>query len=404
MANLTEYKAKQIKAGDKPLADGQITGLRLLPSSRDGNGKWQLRYVSPITGKRRDMGLGSYPEVSISNARTKAFEARNLILNGQDPIEIRRIAEASRLQHQQATMSFREAAISVHQEFSPSWKNSKHADQWINTLKTYVFDQLGDRQVDSLKPSDFAAVLRPIWLNKQETANRVKQRCHTIMKWCWGNELVQGNPLDIVDTLLPKQTSKTLNAQHLPAMPWSEIPAFVKNYLQSDEDVTRHLLEFTILTAVRSGESRGAKWNEIDFDTSTWTIPAERMKAGKPHRVPLSTRAIEILLKRQVNTHEQPLVFPSPRGKMLSDMSLSSFLRRHNAVSDTPGRTATAHGFRSSFRDWCSEHQYPRDLAERALAHTIKSSVEAAYHRTDLLEQRRAMMESWAQHVSGSTS
>ncbi|MNF65289.1 Prophage CP4-57 integrase [compost metagenome] len=206
----------------------------------------------------------------------------------------------------------------------------------------------------------------------------------------------------MVNHLLPQQPGKAARTEHQPAMPWRDIPAFVAEHLRNPSryDVTRPMLEFLILTASRSGEVRGTRWAEVDLNAGIWTVPAERMKAKQPQRVPLPDRAIEILQAQQ-GKHDD-LVFPSPRDRVeLSDMVLTSFLRRVDAPSNTPERVATAHGFRSSFRDWCSEQGYPRDLAERALAHAVGSKVEQAYHRTDLLEQRRPMMQAWADFVSG---
>ncbi|WP_420587928.1 tyrosine-type recombinase/integrase [Marivita sp.] len=398
---LTETRAKRIGPGDKPMADGTVAGLRLLPGSGKGRGKWQLRFVSPETGKRRDMGLGVYPDVSILSARERASEARKRIAEGVDPIE-----EAHRQQDEAACAvrvpTFQEAARLVFEDHKPSWSNGKHVDQWINTLTTYAFPVIGQRKVDTLKPADFADVLRPVWSVKAETARRVKQRCHAVMKWCWGREYVQGNPVDMVDMLLPKQSASARVAVHHPAMPWREVPQFVQEVVHAGEHVTRHLLEFTILTAARSGETRGMTWDEVDLSTATWIVPAHRMKTKVVHRVPLAGRAIELLEKRQALAKHPELVFPSLSGKVLTDMALTKFLRTHKAVSDVPGRVATAHGFRSSFRDWASENGVSRDVAERALAHTIRNAVEAAYHRTDLLEQRRSVMEAWAAYVMGS--
>ena len=400
---LTELKARKINPADGALADGTVTGLQLLPGSEAGRGKWRLRFVSPETGKRRDMGLGAYPEVSISQAREFAQAARKHLANDLDPLEE---AERKRLQTDQSVRlpTFQEAAVKVHEEHKASWSNGKHIDQWINTLTTYAVPIIGHRGVDTLKPSDFADVIRPIWITKPETARRVKQRCYAVMKWCWGNGYVQGNVVDMVDTLLPKQSVTAKQKVHHPAMPWRVVPDFMTRVVRTKDDVTRHLLEFTILTAARSGESRGMTWAEVDLDTATWTVPATRMKAKVSHRVPLSHRAVEILEQRRAISPNSALVFPSPRGKVLTDMALTKFLRDHNAISDEPGRVATAHGFRSSFRDWASETGVPRDLAERALAHTIRSAVEAAYHRTDLLEQRRSVMEAWAAQIGGTAA
>lgn len=397
---LTETKARRIKLGDKPVADGTVTGLRLIPAAANGRGKWQLRFVSPETSRRRDMGLGVYPEVSIADARDRALAARKLIAAGLDPI-----TEGRKKNEQAASVvqapTFEQAARIVHEEHKSGWSNGKHVDQWINTLSTYAFPIIGGRQVDMLKPADFADVLRPIWSTKPETARRVKQRCHSVMKWSWGKEYVQGNPVDMVDMLLPKQSASARLSVHHPAMPWRMVPQFVQGIVHAGEDVTRHLLEFTILTAARSGETRGMTWDEVDLSSETWIVPANRMKAKIVHRVPLSGRAIDILQKRREIGGHAELVFPSLRGAVLTDMALTKFLRHHKTVSDVPGRVATAHGFRSSFRDWASETGVSRDLAERALAHTIRDYTEAAYHRTDLLEQRREVMEAWAVHVSG---
>lgn len=396
---LTETKARRIKPGDKPVADGTVTGLRLIPTTANGRGNWQLRFVSPETKRRRDMGLGVYPEVGIADARDRALAARKLIASGLDPI-----TETRKKKEQAASVvqvpTFEEAARTVHEEHKSGWSNGKHVDQWINTLTTYVFPVIGRRRVDMLKPADFADVLRPIWSTKPETARRVRQRCHSVMKWSWGKEYVQSNPVDMVDLLLPKQSASARISVHHPAMPWRMLPQFVQEVVHAGEDVTRHLLEFTILTAARSGETRGMTWDEVDLSSETWIVPAGRMKAKTIHRVPLSGRAIDILEKRRKIGGHDELVFPSPRGTILTDMALTKFLRHHKAISDVPGRVATAHGFRSSFRDWASETGIPRDLAERALAHTIQNSVEAAYHRTDLLEQRREVMEAWSAHVA----
>ena len=397
---LTETKVKRIKSGDKPVADGTVTGLRLLATGTAGRGKWQLRFVSPETEKRRDMGLGAYPDVSIGQAREAANDARRLIAQGLDPLEEHERQKAL-IGIASAVPTFSEAALTVHEEMKSGWSNGKHVDQWINTLTTYAFPVIGQRTVDTLKASDFADVLRPIWLTKPETGRRVKQRCHAVMKWCLGRELVQGNVVDIVDTLLAKQGASAKQKSHHPAMPWRQVPEFIQTKVQTCDDVTRHLLEFTILTAARSGETRGMTWGEVDLDAATWVVPAHRMKAKVTHRVPLSTRAVEILERRRQIAKHPELVFSSPRGKILTDMAMMKFLRHHKAVSDVADRVATTHGFRSSFRDWASENGISRDLAERALAHTIRNAVEAAYHRTDLLEQRRSVMEAWAAHVTG---
>lgn len=395
MAILTDTKAKHLKPEDKPLPHGGVVGLTLRPSQTKGRGKWVLRYVSPITQKRRNAGLGSYPEVSIADAARNATSMRELLAKGIDPLD-----EKEKSKNKPKIPLFEEAAKIVHTELLPGWKNQKHAQQWINTLTQYVFPVIGAIPLNQIQSAHVADALRGIWLTKPETASRVKQRIYAIMKWGMARGYCLSNPVDVVDHLLPAQPSKAVRTQHQPAMPWTDIPKFIEKHVYKNEgsDVSRMALEFLILTATRSGEVRGMKWSEVDFTNKIWTIPAERMKAKFQHRVPLSERALHILVGQQ-GMHET-LVFPSPNKQVpLSDMALTSLLRRCKASSDVEGRIATAHGFRSSFRDWCSENGYPRDLAERALAHTVQNAVEAAYHQTDLLEQRRPMMQTWADYV-----
>ncbi|MEM5290920.1 tyrosine-type recombinase/integrase [Paraburkholderia sabiae] len=392
---LTDRQAKALQAGDKPVFDGKVTGLLLTPGKTGS--KWTLRFTSPVTGKRRDAGLGVYPEVSIADAREKALAMRKLIDGGADPIDARN-REQQAASVAAAALTFEKAARELHGELKPGWKNAKHAAQWISTLEAYAFPKIGNKPLGAITPADCADVLRPIWLDKAETASRTRQRMHAVMQWAWAHGHIVANPVSVVDHILPKQGTKK---EHQPAMPWRDVPAFAKAQLRDIElrDNTRAALLFLILTAARSGEVRGATWAEFDLNVGIWTVSGERMKAKEPHRVPLSVAALALVKRLKEQKQHETLVFPSPRGKVLSDMTLTALLRRVNAKSDTPGRAATAHGFRSSFRDWASENGYARDLAERALAHTIANKVEAAYHRTDLLEQRRPLMEKWAEHV-----
>jgi len=297
-------------------------------------------------------------------------------------------------------LTFEQAASQVHETLKDGWKNAKHRQQWINTLSSYVFPVFGDKAIPDITVNDIAEALRPIWLDKAETATRTKQRIHQVMETCCAQGLRVGNPVDGVKHLLPKQASAAARVQHHPAMPWRTIPEFVNDKLISSPKVSPMLLLFVILTAARSGEARQAKWQEIDFDKQVWVIPASRMKTGITHRVPLASQTVALLEGLKQQNHNSKFVFPSPKaGTVLTDMALTSILRKANAKSDTPDRVATAHGFRSSFRDWASENEYPEHLAESALAHQIKNSVVRAYHRTDLLEQRRTMMQDWADFV-----
>lgn len=399
---LSDARARKLKPSDKPVSDGTIKGLYLFPAPTPGGGKWILRFVSPVNGKRRDMGLGSYPAVSIRDARSKAFEARTAIESGVDPLEERRErrAEESKLA---AIPTFEDAARRLHADLSVGFRNRKHSDQWINTLEQYVFPRIGKTLVNDLGPADFAACLKPIWLEKPETASRVKQRCDAVMDWCAANGHILASPVQVVDKLLPKQPGKRERVEHQPALPWRQLPGFFQEVLHAGPaSTTKVMLELLILTACRSGEIRQMRWDEIDFAGAVWTIPAARMKAKVIHRVPLGPRARALLEIKQNNSDSgEGLVFPSRSNTPISDMTLTKFLRDKKVESDTPGRLATAHGFRSSFRDWASESGYPRDVAERALAHTVKSATEAAYHRTDLLDQRRIMVMDWEEFCLG---
>lgn len=396
MALLSDAKARSIKPDDKPLPHGGITGLTLHPSTTKGRGKWVLRYVSPMTAKRRNAGLGIYPEISIADAGNQARLMREQLAKGLDPLEVKK-EEASK----PAIPTVEIAARQVHEQLLPGWRNPKHGKQWISTLEQYAFPIIGRQPINAITPAHIASVLQPIWLAIPETATRVKQRLHAVMAWAWAHGFCQANPVDVVDKLLPLQPSKTIRTQHQPAMDWRILPVFYQQHLANAErfDVSRALLSFVILTGCRSGEARSMRWEELDLDAAIWTIPADRMKTQVIHRIPLSLQAMAVLDK--VRGLHGEWVFPSPRKQVpLTDMALTTLLRRVEAPSTTPGRLATAHGFRSTFRDWCSEQGYPRDLAERALAHLIQNKVEAAYHRTDLLDQRRPMMDAWAEFVT----
>jgi integrase len=378
---LHRLTARQVQTAKTGMhGDGGGLWLAVTATSKS----WVLRWMRD--GKARAMGLGGFPAVSLEEARRKAAAARKQVAEGVDPIELKRAPKAP---------TFEQAARTLHAQLLPGWSNPKHGDDWINSLSMHAFGQLGHMQLATITPKHIADTLRPIWLTKAETARRVKQRTHAVMAWAWAHGHVDSNPVDVVDYLLPKQTDK---AEHMPAMPWRDIPAWAERHLRG-KCVSSRALAFLLLTAGRSGEVRGAEWAEFDLDAAVWTIPAERMKAKVPHRVPLCPKAVEIV-RGQTGQHER-LVFPSLRGKQLTDMALTQYLRKHQAHSDTPGRPATAHGFRSSFRDWASESGFARDLAERALAHAVENKVEAAYHRTDLLEQRRPMMVAWADMLAG---
>lgn len=327
MAVITDTKAKNIKPDDKPIPHGSVTGLVLHPSSKRGRGKWVLRFLSPQTQKRRNAGLGIYPEVSIAEAGKLARTMREQLAAGIDPLELQN-------QEKLVVPTFEEAARKVHAELLPGWKNDKHGKQWISTLEKHVLPLVGSMKLDTLTAANIAAVLRPIWLSHSETARRTRQRIHTVMAWGWAHGYCSAKPVDVVGHLLPQQTSAAIRRVHQPAMPWGKIPLFLATYINHEEtfNVSQALMLYVILTACRSGEARSMRWSEVDFKNRVWTIPAEKMKAGIQHRVPLSDQALAGL--EQMRGLHKELVFPSPRKQIiLSDMVLTSFLRRANAES-----------------------------------------------------------------------
>ena len=363
----------------------------ILRVTKNSSKSWILRTL--IQQKRCDMGLGGFPGVSLAEAREAAVRYRAIARNGGNPIEERK-------KERVRAPSFREAAELVHKHHGPSWKNSKHASQWISTLKAYVFPELGDFRVDHIRSEHIVRVLSPIWLSKDETARRVLQRIGTVLLWAKGNGYRADSPTDEMRAArkaLPKQSKAQ---RHHKALPYTDVPRFITKLRDCGASASVKLaLEFLILTAARSGEVRGAKWSEIDIDAHVWTIPAARMKASREHQVPLSDRCMEILAAaRKLDGAAKEYVFPGMvSGKPLSDMALLMAIRRM-------GFDVTAHGFRSTFRVWCAEQtRYPGDVAEAALAHTIRNATEAAYMRSTFFEKRRAMMAEWSYHATRPT-
>ena len=366
---------------------GGVAGLamQVQPS---GARSWVLRIS--IAGKRRDMGLGGFPDVTLADARRRAREEREKADKGVDPIADRRAA-ASRLRAERAeAFTFKQSALAYIEAHESGWRNAKHAEQWRNTLAS-TYPEIGDLQVRDVSLPHVLAVLTPIWKTKTETASRLRGRIESVLDWATARGYREGlNPArwkGHLDHLLPAP-GKIVKTGHHAALPLSEMGNFMQA-LRKQQGTGARALEFTILTAARSGEARGANWNEIDLDEATWLVPGSRMKAGKDHRVPLSSPAVA-LLKALPRLKGTDLVFPAPRGGLLSDMTLVAVTRRMGVV-------AVPHGFRSTFRDWCAEHtNYPREVAEMALAHAIGDKVEAAYRRGDLFEKRKLMMKEWA--------
>jgi integrase len=381
---------------EKALTAVQVRSLTHPGRYADGNGlylvveptgakRWMLRTV--VQGRRRDIGLGGLTLVSLAEARDKALAYRKLARDGGDPL-------AERGKTKIVVPTFAEAARQVHAEHKATWRNEKHAAQWINTLRTYAGPHIGERRVDQIDTPDVLRVLSPIWLTKPETARRVRQRVGTVLDWAKAAGHRTGdNPVESVAKGLPKQGDRK---EHHAALPYPQVPDFIERLRASQTgEISRLAFEFLILTASRTSEVLAAEWSEIDGARALWTVPADRMKARRVHRVPLSGRCIEILARAKLLGAGSPYLFPGRSvQKPMSNMVFLMLLRR----MEVP---ITTHGFRSSFRDWAAEAtSLPREVAEMALAHTIESKVEAAYRRGDLLEKRREMMEQWAQFVA----
>lgn len=364
---------------------GGVPGLHLRVTDTGHRG-WVLRVK--VGEQRRDMGLGAYPEVPLSEAREKAREVHASLRRGDlpaTPSKQRQTAIAV------ASKTFRQCAESFMRDKASEWKNPKHRQQWENTLAQYAYPHIGATPVAAVDLPHVLACLEPIWRSKTETASRLRGRIESVLDWATVRKYRSGeNPArwkGHLDKVLPAPT-KVAKTEHHRALPIDATPAFMQA-LRHRAGIAARALEFAILTAARSGEVRGATWAEIDMQARVWTVPAERMKAGKEHRVPLSVAAVA-LLEAMPRLDGTEYVFPGTKGQPLSDMSITAVMRRM-AVDAVP------HGFRSTFRDWAGDRtSYPRDLAEAALAHVLPSAVEAAYRRGDALERRREMMTAWA--------
>lgn len=367
-------------------------GLRLV-ASKSGAKKWVLRFT--IDGKRREMGLGSFPDVGLAEARDKATEYRKQAAAGIDPIEARR-AEPEKVP------TFTSCAARYIRAHRRGWKNTKHARQWVSTMKTYVRPIIGSKRVDVINTEDILKILSPIWTTKTETAKRVQGRIENILDFAAAHKYC--NPLNParwrghLDKLLPKP-SRVKKVTHHPAMSHTEVPAFMAE-LSGNDSVSALALRFLILTATRTNEVLQAQWSEIDQGAAIWTVPAERMKARREHRVPLSDAAMTILVALP-RVDSNPYLFPGTRhGRPLSNMALLQLMRGMEYGVDGDRGDYVPHGFRSSFRDWSGEvSSFPRDVAEMALAHVIENKVEAAYRRGDLFVKRRKMMQEWADYL-----
>jgi integrase len=375
---------KVATAGPGRHSDGRGLLLVVRPS---GARSWILRYQ--VAGRRRDFGLGPWPEVSLAEARERALTARRLTKAGRDPI-----AERGR-GHGQG-MTFRTAAEALIEAKRPGWRNAKHAEQWSSTLATYAYPKLGALDVQAIDTNAVLEVLRPIWTTKTETASRVRQRVEAVLDYATAVRARSGdNPArwrGHLDHLLARP-SAVHKVKHHAALDWRHAPEFMAA-LAKRSGVDARALAFSILTAARSGEVRGMRWGELDRQEAVWTVPASRIKAGREHRVPLEPAALALL--GEPGTPDA-LVFPSPikAGRPLSDAALAAVLERMGY------RDITVHGFRSSFRDWAGETTpHSREVIEAALAHRLKDKAEAAYARGDLFQKRRRLMQDWAAHLA----
>ena len=361
--------------------DGQGLYVLVLPS---GARCWVQRLV--IKGRRRELGLGGYPLVSLAEAREMAFAQRKVARADGDPLATRRSVHGQ--------LTFEAAAARVLDQQRPGWRNAKHALDWPRSLRAYAFPRIGAAPISEVTTADVLAILTPIWHTKPVTARRVRQRIGAVMKWAVAMGYRPDNPAgDVLAQALGRQQALV---QHMRALPHGEVADVITTVWASQASVTtRQAFEFLVLTAARSGEVRLATWNEMDLDERVWTIPAARMKAKRDHRVPLSARAMATLTNAGGRREGTGLVFPNPRGKPLSDKRLSKLIKEL-------GIAAVPHGFRSSFRDWAAEHTTtPREVVEAALAHTVRNPTEAAYARSDLFARRRRLMDDWAAYLNG---
>ena len=399
-------------------AVGGVDGLhlRIVDDSR----AWVLRVAvgkkvddqGKVKIHRRDIGLGSFPEVSLSEAREKARELKKKIRDGIDPLqEKQERLNALKIQKHLAK-TFRECAEVVIAKKTLELKNQKHIGQWSSTLETYIYPTLGDLIVGTITKVDIATVLEPIWIEKNETAKRIRGRLETIFDYAKAmGYFVGDNPAEWKGNLEPILGNLKQESRPHPSLPYEQVAGFIQ-HLGQKKGISPKALEFAILTACRSGEIFGAKWHEIDFKNKVWIIPKERMKAEKEHRVPLSQQAINLLESIQPYTQSHDFIFPAPRtGEMLSDMSLTTLIKRMHEqkfkenqlgyIDPKQNRIITTHGFRSTFRDWSADKtDYPREVCEHVLAHKLPDEVEAAYLRGAYLEKRKSLMTDWAEFCS----
>ena len=378
--------ATRVRALKKPGRYSDGDGLHLF-ITKSGRKSWVQRIT--IAGRRRDIGLGAFPSVTLAKARQKAYENRAMVAEGRDPLAEKNAPPMP---------TFREAAHVVHEANKPRWRNPSHIAGWIQTLERHAVPKLGRMPLDEIDQRDVLEVLTPIWTTRPETARRVRQRMRTIFRWSMAHGFMESNPAgEAIDGALPPMPKVKA---HFRALPYQDVASAIETVEASQASIASKLcFRFLVLTAARSGEARGATWDEIDLQDRVWRIPGGRMKGGSEHRVPLSRQAVDLLGEATELREESELVFPSPlkKGEPLSNMSLMKVLRSVGLAERT-----TVHGFRSSFKNWTLEQtDTPWAVSEAALAHILGNSTEQAYARSDLFERRRALMQQWANYLLG---
>ena len=387
---LNRLTAIEVKGIDQKGMHHDGGGLYLQVSAA-GTKSWIYRFT--LDGRAREMGLGPLNAISLAEARKRAAECRRMRHDGIDPIEARGAQRDQKRLEGARSMTFDVCAEAYIEAHKASWKNGKHAEQWRGSLRNYASPVFGSSPVQAIDLALVMKALDPIWQTKSETASRLRGRIESVLDWATVRGYRKGeNPArwrSHLDKLLPTR-AKIQKVKHYPALPYPEIGAFMEA-LRGQEGVAARALEFLILTAARTGEIIGARWDEVDLKAKVWVVPGARMKAGREHRVPLSGPALATV-KKMNEIRESDFVFPGGRkGKALSNMAMLALLKRIGRDD------LTSHGFRSTFRDWAAERTtFPREVVEMALAHTIESKVEAAYRRGDLFQKRRQLMEAWA--------
>lgn len=383
----------------KPGLYGDGAGLWLNVGPTGGK-SWIFRFM--LDGRAREMGLGPLHTIGLAEAREAARECRKQCMAGIDPLEARDAEKAARQLARASAITFKKCAEEYIADNRAAWKNDKHAAQWTSTLEAYVFPEIGQLSVGTIDTGHVTKILKSIWATKPETASRVRGRIETVLAYATAHKWRHGeNPArwrGHLENILPKR-SQVAQVQHHAALPWQEMAAFMTD-LSKEDGAGALALRFAILTAARTNEVIGAQWSEIDTRSATWTIPAERMKAKKEHRVPLSEDALVVLREMdKQKAGEDGYVFPGrKKGAGMSNMAMLALLRRMKRDD------ITAHGFRSTFRDWAAETGRPSDIAEAALAHVVGDKTVAAYQRGDLLERRRRLMTDWAAFCGGRSS